>query len=82
MNARSRKPVDETTYIGKFAVRLRKLREKTGMNIDQLAEASGIPQRTLYHWESGTKAPTIERFPELAEALNVKVRTLLPEVDK
>jgi len=76
---RTRKAVDTSTYTGRFAVRLRSLREKRGMSVEELAEASGVPDKTLYRWESADSAPDIEKFPQLAEALGIKPRTLLPE---
>ena len=78
-SARPRKKVDTSTYTGRFAVRLKTLREKAGLSVEQLAEKSGIPVQTLYKWESGQAAPAIDRFLELAEALKIKTRTLLPD---
>jgi len=66
-------------YSGRFAERLRKLREKAGLTIDDLVELTGIPQRTLYNWEAGFRTPPYDTLPTLAEALGVKVRTLLPD---
>jgi len=77
--ARQRKEVDTSSYTGRFAVRLKQLREKAGLTVEQLAERSGIPATTLYKWESSTRTPAIDRFPELAIALKVKIRNLLPD---
>ena len=77
--ARPRKEVDTSTYPGRFALRLKALREKTGMSVDELAEESGIPRTTLFNWESSIREPLIGQLPQLAKALGVKVRTLLPE---
>ena len=77
--ARPRKEVDVSTYTGRFAVRLKSLREKAGLTVDQLAEKSGIPKKTLYNWESGIREPLIGQLPQLAESLGVKTRTILPE---
>ena len=79
MSARPNKAVNLDAYSGRFAARLRELRLKRKMTVDQLAKISGIPDKTLYKWESGDHAPTIDRLPELAQALGVKPRTLLPE---
>jgi transcriptional regulator with XRE-family HTH domain len=80
MSPRQRKEVDTSTYSGRFALRLKMLREKTGMTVDQLAEASGISRKTLYNWESRMRAPSIDDvLLILAEHLNVEVRTLLPK---
>ncbi len=79
MNARPRKEIDTSTYVGRFAARLKMLREKAGLSVDELAERSGIPAQTLYRWEQGNKAPSIERFPELAESLNLTVSGMMPK---
>jgi len=77
--ARPRKEIDTSTYEGRFAERLKALREKAGLTVEELAERSGIPDKTLYKWESGTNSPNIDRFPELAKTLGVEPRTLLPK---
>ena len=76
--SRPRKEVDTSTYTGRFAVRLKSLREKAGMTVEELAEASGITAATLYDWEKARCTPGIERLPLLAKALEIKTRTLLP----
>lgn len=78
MTPRKRKQVDESTYVGRFATRLRKLREEKKMSVEGLAEKSGIPRTTLYNWESAIRAPSIEMFPELCDALEVSIRKLMP----
>ena len=76
--ARPRKEVDTSTYTGRFAARLKMLRENTGLSVDELSEKSGIPRQTLYDWESTKASPPVKELPKLAETLGVKVRTLLP----
>ena len=70
---------DITTYAGRFAARLRKLREKAGLTVEELTEVTGIPPGTLYCWEAGYRRPPYETLPTLAKAFGVKVRTLLPD---
>ena len=70
---------DETTYAGRFAARLRMLREKAGYTVEELTEETGIPPGTLYSWEAGHRRPPYETLPTLAGAFGVKVRTLLPD---
>jgi transcriptional regulator with XRE-family HTH domain len=77
-------PVDETKYSGRFAARMRKLREKTGMTGEQLAEAitnAGFycQARTYYGWESAKRIPSIDSLPAIAEALGVTIRSLFPQ---
>ena len=70
---------DDSIYSGRFAARLRALREKAGLTVEDLVTATGIPRGTLYNWEAGIRMPPIDMFPILAKALGVKVRTLLPD---
>lgn len=77
--SRKRKEVDTSTYEGRFAVRLRTLREKKKLTVEELAEGSGIPAATIYTWESARFTPGLGHLPKLAKALQLKVRTLLPE---
>ena len=79
MNPRQRKEIDTTTYTGRFAERLRTLREKKRLTVDELAVKSGISERTLFSWEGAERSPSIEQLPQLASALGVSVRTLMPE---
>ena len=80
MSPRQRKEVDTSTYEGRFAVRLRMLREKAGMNVHVLAEKSGVSKTTILNWESGIRKPIVsDTFLRLAAALEVNVRTLMPK---
>ena len=72
------------TYAGRFAFRLRTLREKTGMTGKQFADALQgegykLTTATYYRWESGESQPPLNALPKLAELLGQKSpRTLLP----
>ena len=77
--ARPRKAVDTSTYTGRFAERLKMLREKTGMSVDELAEASGVSRTTLFCWESADRTPVNDDLLKVAKALGVNVRTILPK---
>lgn len=84
MNPAPKKP-DETTYSGRFAARLRMLREKTGMTGMEFSaairqEGYKLGQRTYFDWETGRTTPPLDAFPVLAKVLKMKSpRTLLPE---
>ena len=75
----ARKEPDTRIYSGRFAARLRMLRERAGLSIEDVVAATGIPQRTLYRWESGHRVPPYDTLPTLAQALGVETRTLLPK---
>ena len=77
--ARPRKAIDTSTYTGRFAARLKMLREKAGYSVVELAEASGIPKNTLIRWEAAQNSPPLETLPILADALEIRVRTLIPD---
>ena len=70
---------NKTTYSGRFAARLRSLRERADLTIEDMVAKTGFPQRTIYRWEAGYRMPPVDAYPILAEALGVKVRTLLPD---
>ena len=75
----ARKEPDKTTYSGRFAIRLRRLREDAGLTPEQAAEQIGISATAIYHWESGLKIPSVPKFPIISMVYNVKkARNLLP----
>jgi len=75
----ARKEPDASTYAGRFAIRLKQLREKTKMTPQELAEKLGVTATTIYSWESTHRSPHITDFQRLAEALNLKkVKDLFP----
>jgi len=77
--SRNRKEVDTSTYSGRFAVRLRALRDKTGMSADEFAVTNGFARTTWYNWESGIKSPPIDKFPDIAQAFGLSIAKLLPK---
>ena len=78
MSPRQRKEVDTSTYSGRFAVRLRMLRDKT-VSADEFAEKHGFARATYYSWEIGYATPSFDKLPELAKAFGMPVRTLIPK---
>jgi transcriptional regulator with XRE-family HTH domain len=83
--SRSPSKPDETTYAGRFAARLKTLRENTGLTAQEFGdnlyfEGRKIPLNTYYNWESGRYPPPLNALPVLADALKLKsVRSLMPE---
>ncbi len=67
------------TYSGRFAIRLRELREKAGLTVPELAERIGVPAQTIYHWEIGKPTFRLDLIPALAEIYGIEPRELLPE---
>ena len=78
------KPPDASTYSGRFAARLRQLREQTGMTGQEAVAAINaagfqVKQTTYYNWESGRSEPPLNAVPAIAQALGLKsVRVLFP----
>ncbi len=79
------KKADESTYAGRFAARLRELREKAGLSVDAMSTAMcaagyETTSKSLYNWESAFRQPPIDAYPFLASVLQLKsIRALLPE---
>lgn len=77
------KEPDQSTYSGRFAARLRMLREKAGLTGEQAVKAicdSGyrVGKTAYYNWESGKHEPPLNAFPAIASVMGTKPRTLLP----
>ena len=78
--ARLRKTVDTSTYEGRFAARLKELREKAKLTPEQVAEALGVTLKMVYSYEDGSHLPKVAAYPRLAELFKQKkVNALLPE---
>jgi transcriptional regulator with XRE-family HTH domain len=75
----ARKQPDTSTYAGRFAVRLKTLREKAGLTVEEMAGALEISATSIYRWEADLRQPQISDLPKIADALSVKIRVLLPE---
>lgn len=76
------KDPDPTSYSGRFAQRLRTLREKKKMTGQQLVQAlneagSNVGQTTYYNWESGRSEPPLDVLPVLAKTLGLSGPRLL-----
>lgn len=77
------KEADLSTYRGRFAARLRELRQKKYATQSDFVDAlriQGIETKevTVSTWERGYSAPDIDLLPVIAITLGVAVRTLMP----
>jgi transcriptional regulator with XRE-family HTH domain len=78
----AKKPVEQTSYNGRFAENLRTLR--AGRDVDKILAAieragfSRCSKATYYNWEGGVTDPPIAALPALAKALGVSVPELFP----
>ncbi|MGW1533892.1 helix-turn-helix domain-containing protein [Streptomyces aureus] len=56
-----------------FARSVRALRDATGLSVQDLSDASGVPPSSIYAAESGTRLPTEENFTAMAPALGIDI---------
>jgi transcriptional regulator with XRE-family HTH domain len=62
-----------------MSIRLKLLRKKLGVTLEQLAETAGLTKSYLSKVERGLSTPSIAAALKLAKALNVKVEELFTE---
>ena len=62
-----------------FGDRLRRLRKKSGLTQEQLAESVGVSLKTVQRWEFNERQPRMEEIKALAKALGVSEADLLNE---
>lgn len=72
MAGRQRSDVDESTYSGRLAVRVRMLREAKGLTVESLADKLGCTVAALYTYEQGTRGIPLDLCPKLAKVLGCK----------
>jgi transcriptional regulator with XRE-family HTH domain len=76
---RRRKLVDQSTYSGRVAVRLRELRERAGKTVPEMAKSLRIPVTTYYNYENATANIPFDLIPPLCKVLGVSCRKFFPE---
>lgn len=54
-------------------------RRELGISQTQLAHELGVEAGTINSWEAGARTPKIERLPQIATALRVKIEDLFEE---
>ena len=74
---------DLSTYRGRFAANLRTLRQKrfdTQAEFVEALEVQGlvVVLMTVSSWERGARVPPVDSMPQIAKALGVPIRHLLP----
>ena len=60
-------------------VKIKTLREKTGITQGCLAEEMGVKQSAIAAWESGKASPRADKLPKLAEVLGCKIEDLFEQ---
>ena len=59
-----------------FGARIKEIREKRGLNQEQLAEMVNMESRHISRIETGRSFTTLENIEKIASALNVEINTL------
>jgi transcriptional regulator with XRE-family HTH domain len=73
------KEPETNTYAGRFAARLRMLRLATELKPSDVALELGVGLTTVYNWETGNSAPSVDNLARLAALYGLKSpRLLLP----
>lgn len=73
---------DEKRFYKALGARIAGLRQDRDMSQQQLAEALGIAQQTLAHYEVGRSRVAVSLLPDIASHLGVSVPTLLGALAK
>ena len=56
---------------------LKNLRIEKGYSLQQVADGTGLPKTSLFHWESGERQPAADVLPKLAEFYGITTDELL-----
>ena len=80
---RPHKTPDTSTYAGRLAERIRKLRERAGLSIGDAAKritkaGYSISASGVYKWENGQAVIPATAFLSVASAYGCKPRNLIP----
>ena len=62
-------------------LRLKELRKKKGLTLEELAKEIGVTKATISRWESGERGLKISQLQKLADYFNVSVGYLLGNTD-
>lgn len=82
----AKKEIDESTYSGRIAARMRELRTAKGWTVAELLErvntalpkADRIAQQTLHNWDQGKRKIDPDYYPAIASAFGLSTRGFLP----
>jgi transcriptional regulator with XRE-family HTH domain len=70
--------IEDRAYPLLFGRHLKVLRVKAGLSQEQLAERAGMHRTTIGRLERGQSGLSLDRLPDLAAALEVEPRDLIP----
>jgi transcriptional regulator with XRE-family HTH domain len=73
---------DEEAFYRALGERIAELRRKQNLTQQQLADALGLSQRTVGHYEVGRIRVQVYMLPELSDCLRVSISELIDPVRK
>lgn len=77
---RARVEPDISTFSGRVAARIRALRDKHGMSVEDLARKVGVGVQTIYGYETGKRKTDPDLYPKIASAFGLSVTAFLPKL--
>lgn len=80
--ARKKSTIVEAAYSRNVGARVRELRNRQGLTLEALADASGVSRAMLSKIERGEKNPTLVVAAKIAQALRVGVTDLMGVAEK
>ena len=69
--------MSDNTFIYDFGLRLRRLREGSGLSQSALAKKIGVSKETIYRYENNVQDPSLERAIQLARVLRTSLDYLV-----
>src|SRR5690606_21164828 len=78
INSEPHQPRDAGRDAARFRFRkhLKKLREKSGLSLEDVASKVKVSRQTVWYWETGKRTPSAQNLTLLANALGVSAREL------
>ena len=70
---------DLSTYSGRVGALIRERRESLGISTSEMAKRCSVSEQTLYAWEVGRNAISLNSFAKIAAALGTTPKKLLPD---
>lgn len=64
------------TELSNLALNIKLLRKSSKLTLRQLAERIDVCFTSIYHWEAGTKYPTLPHLKKLCDYFGVKIEDL------
>ncbi len=66
-------------YYQRLGQRIRRARHDAGLKLEEVADSLGVNKSALHRWETGERKATLPTLQQIADALGVKLDTLLAD---